>query len=281
MVLGQSNAYAHGTLLPKEEQVTEPMKNVHGLSKESNLSYDLKDVKWGGYTTCGMNLGNSWDHTCSICNYFAKMWQAAIDGGRKLPDLYIIHIAIGGQGIAQFEVRGLNMWYPFREPVIEKLEGNEYNISLYPLTTEILSLAMMNLIGAGKHPKIIGLHWNQWETDCETGSNALNNFADNLRNLMWGFCTALGSDRQGSGIPIYLYRAFCERYGMDRIQKINEIFNNMTKEYEKCKVLDLEESGMYLPEPVTKGIFLKDGVHYTPEAHKWFALQQWNDAVES
>jgi hypothetical protein len=54
-----------------------------------------------------MNLAENQDNTYSIANCLAAKWQADINNGVELPDLYIIHIAIGAQGV-------YGMWSPRR-----------------------------------------------------------------------------------------------------------------------------------------------------------------------
>lgn len=286
IVMGQSNAHAHGTVLPSEQRILTPLKNVHGLACEDNQAYGLSDVKWSGFVSHDMNLGETQNHTCCLANYFAKMWQDAIDSGKDLPDLYIIQISVGGQGIAEFEMTEYtpiaNMWYPLRKPVLKPGRGNECDISLYPLAVEILSLSVMNLMMAGKKPQIIGLHFNQYETECITGSNALNHAEENYENLFWGFFTALGSDKTGKNVPLRLYRPLTEAIGKvpipkDRTDRINEIFEGFTKKYSNCKIIDLRETALWTDEAPRHGIFRFDGIHYTPEAHFEFAKYQWRE----
>lgn len=277
IVMGQSNAHAHATRLPEDEIIRTPLKNVHGLSREFNQYYDLTDVTWSGFTTGGMNLGEDQDDTCCLANVFAAKWQKAIDGGADLPDLYVVQISVGGQGIAEFEVHGWNMWYFMRAPKLKPGVFGVCDISLYPLATDILSLAVMNLIAAGKKPRIIGLHWNQWETEADTGSKALNDAEANYKNLFWGFFTALGSDENGTGITLYLYRPLCETLPADRTKKLSDLFDTFTKSYADCRMMDARESGFYDGAPRTHGIFQPDGGHYLPEVHRYFAERQWKD----
>lgn len=277
IVLGQSNAHAHGTKLPEAEIIKAPLKNVYGLSREFNQAYGLSDVKWTGFTSGGMNLGETQDDTCCLANYFATMWQNAIDGGEVLPDLYVIQISIGAQGVAQFESHNDNMWYAFREPILKPGPLGTCDISLYPLTTEILSLAYINLMMSGKKPQIIGLHWNQWETECYTGSKALNEAEANFKNIFWGFFTALGSGVSGKGVPFYLYRALSENFEPSRIERMNGILDSFKENLENCSIIDLRDTALYDDTPKTHGIFADDGVHYLPEAHYEFAKQQWKD----
>ncbi len=273
--MGQSNAHAHATHLPEAEIIREPLRNVYGLSRDFNQAYDLSDVTWSGFTTAGMNLGETQDDTCCLANLFAAKWQSAIDSGAALPDLYVIQISIGAQGIAQFEVHGWNMWCPFREPRLKAGRLGECDISLYPLATEILSLATMNLILEGKNPRVIGLHWNQWETEADTGSKALNEAKANYENLFWGFFTALGSDKIGTNIPLYLYQPLCEKFGEEKLSRITDVLESFTRELADCRMLDLRTSPLWTDEPKLHGIFQADGCHYTPEANRWFAEEQW------
>lgn len=276
IVLGQSNAHAHATKLPEEEKITTPLKNVWGLSREYNQAFGLDDVTWTGFTTGGMNLGETQDHTCCLANIFAKRWQDAIDGGADLPDLYVIQISVGAQGVAEFERSG-NMWWPFHELVLKPGPLGECDIALYPLTTEILSLAMVNLTMQGKRPQVIGLHWNQWESEVHTGSKALNEAKANFENIFWGLFTALGSDKTGKNIPFYLYRALSENYEPSRLDRMNVILDGFRDSLADCRIIDPRESSLYDDTPKTHGIFLPDGVHYTPETNSYFADCQWKD----
>ena len=278
IVLGQSNAHAHATHLPDEEIIHTPLKNVHGLHRRENQAFGLSDVVWSGFTTDGMNLGETQDDTCCLANYFAAMWQKAIDSGKKLPDLYIIQISVGCQGIAQFEYCGQNMWYPERELIMRPGPLGQINISLYPLTVEILSLASMNLMMQGKTPQVIGLHWNQWECEARTKSKALNEAEANYRNLFWGFFTALGSDQTGKNIPLYLYRPLCDVDDKESPEILRAIFEKFTREYDDCRMIDLTKTSFYEADTPHHGIFRKeDNVHYRPEIQRYFAELQWND----
>ncbi len=280
VVLGQSNALGHGTKLDDKDIIRTPLKNVYGLSREDNQAYGLSDIKWSGFKTSGFNLGETQDDTACLSNYFASMWQNAIDNGNDLPDLYIIHISVGAQGVCEKEMNGYNMWYPFREPVMKPGGTYECDISLYPFTTEILSLAAMNLIEAGKRPRVIGLHWNQWETECLTGESAMSECKAHYENIFWGFFTALGSGKTGKSIPFYLYRPLSEVCRQEDLDRMSEIFEDFTHTYESCKILDLRTAPFYDDTPRTHGIFEKDGMHYSPQSQLWFAMQQWSDIFE-
>ena len=115
VLLGQSNAVGHALPMTEEDKILTPMKNVYGLHRDQNQKLDLQKLQWSGYTTGGMNLGETQDHTYSIANCLAKNWQAYIDDGneKNLPDLYILHIAIGAEGVT-----GNYMWNPDRAPVL-------------------------------------------------------------------------------------------------------------------------------------------------------------------
>ncbi|MBP8989459.1 MAG: hypothetical protein KBG64_04480 [Clostridia bacterium] len=268
IVLGQSNAHGHKTRLPADQRILQPLKNVYGLSREKNQAFDLPDVTWSGFTSFGMNLGETQDHTCCLATEFARLWQRHIDEGNELglPDLYVIQISVGGQGIASSEKFG-NMWYKDREPILKPGHLFEVDISLYPLTVQILEKAVWNLRCAGKVPKVIGLHWNQWETEVDTGGDAIRQAGENLTQLFRGFREAAGQD-----FVIYLYRPLSEVYqNPEGLKVMTDILNDFTKDAAHYQWIDLSKSELYDERLQNKGIFQDDGVHYHCEAHKWFA----------
>ena len=101
MMLGQSNAVGHILPMREEDIIREPMKNVFGLSRTLNQSYTNEKLYWTGYTSFDMNLAEEQDNTYSVANCLAALWQSRKDGGADLPDLYIVHIAIGAQGVTR------------------------------------------------------------------------------------------------------------------------------------------------------------------------------------
>lgn len=275
IVLGQSNAHGHGSRLPEGLEINTPLKNVLGLGCDSNQAYNLDNVKWSGYTSHGMNLGETQDHTWCLSTEFARMWQSDIDKGKLLPDLYIINISIGAQGIAENEKQNLNMWYPKRTPIMVhgKLDG--VNISLYPLAVQTFNNAIANLKQNGKNPIILGLHWNQWETEVDTGGASITNAKRNYDELFDGFRDALKVK-----CKIVLYRPLSEVYNNpDGVDIITKLFFEYAQTQEDFCLMDISKSSLYDEARADKGIFQADLVHYSPEAHLWFAQQVYDLAL--
>ena len=99
MLFGQSNAVGHAMPMEEKDIINTPLKNVYGLSRDKNQSFDTTELIFEGYTSHSMNLAEKQDNTYSVANCLAQRWQNDIDAGVDLPDLYIIHIAIGAQGV--------------------------------------------------------------------------------------------------------------------------------------------------------------------------------------
>lgn len=271
IVCGQSNAHGHGTRLAEHEKIMEPLKNVWGLGRERNQAYGLTGVTWSGLTSYGMNLGEVQDHTCCLATEFARKWQACIDEGMELPDLYVIQISIGGQGIAKYESGDNNMWYPHRMPSMRKGVLGQVDISLYPLAMEILPLAMQSIKNQGYTPHVIGLHWNQWETEVDTGAEAVEEAGENYKELFEGFRKAIGED-----FPIYLYRPLSDIYNNpEGVESITELFNVFIEEDACMQMIDVSQSELFDRSRLDKGIFQNDLVHYTAKVQSWFADYQW------
>lgn len=81
ILLGQSNAVGHGIPMAPEDRIEQPLKNVFGLHRDENQSFDVEKLTWSGYTSDGMNLGETQDHTYSVANCLASQWQKKIDDG--------------------------------------------------------------------------------------------------------------------------------------------------------------------------------------------------------
>lgn len=276
IVLGQSNAHGHGTLLSEKQKILQPLKNVYGLSRKYNQVEKPNRVIWSGYTSYGMNLGETQDHTWCLATELARMWQTEIDAGRTLPDLYIIQSSIGSQGVHCYEKKGRNMWYYNRPLVVHPGVLGEVNISLYPFTRRILKLAMRSLMErVDCMPEIAGLHWNQWETEVDTGDVAIDHAYENYWRLWEGFGDALGTN-----YPLYLYRPLSDVYEKpEEVKKMNGIFEQFCQERENTKILDISKSDLWKGFEKNHGIFQEDGIHYSPEAHQWFARQQFEDLM--
>lgn len=275
IVMGQSNAYGHGTALSEEEKILTPLRHVYGLPRQENQAFDLPRVVWRGYTSHGMNLGNTADHTCCLTTEFARMWETEISRGADLPDLYTIQISIGSQGVDRDDVmdgKPLNMWWPDREKVLVPGTYRTADISLYPLAVQTLRLAVQDIRAQGKRPVVIGLHWNQWETEVCVGRKAIENAPQNYRRLWQGFRDALGME-----YPLFLYRPLSDVYNdPDSVRRITEFFRRAEDACENVHLLDLRQSEFWVPDHIDHGIFNpEDHVHYLPCAHKWFAQQQW------
>ncbi|NLK49034.1 MAG: hypothetical protein GX294_00115, partial [Candidatus Cloacimonetes bacterium] len=90
ILMGQSNAVGYATSMTEQDKINTPLKNVYGLTRTHNLSYENQELVWTGYTSHDTILGEENDHTYSVANCLARFWQDAIDDGVDLPDLYII-----------------------------------------------------------------------------------------------------------------------------------------------------------------------------------------------
>ena len=48
MLFGQSNAVGHAVPMKEEDRIRVPLRNVYGLSRERNQSYDNPELYWSG-----------------------------------------------------------------------------------------------------------------------------------------------------------------------------------------------------------------------------------------
>ncbi len=47
-------------------------------------------------------------------------------------------------------------------------------------------------MAAGKNPVILGMHWNQWETEVDTGGEAVEHAGENFAGVFGGLRRAVG-----------------------------------------------------------------------------------------
>ncbi len=278
ILLGQSNAVGHGIPMTEEDKIVCPMRNVFGLHREDNQSYHNEKLIWRGYLSAGMNLAETQDDTYSVANCLAWQWQKAIDEGEDLPDLYIVHIAIGAQGVT-----GNYMWNPGHEKVMIPGKLGTVNIALYPFTCHILSLLPESFREMGKSYEILGIHWRGGEND--------NGCSPELRATIKGIYEQMFADfRQALGetAPVVLHRLLGTQrslnqrpdgYSLRGLMDTNRIFEALTHEQENISLFSAERAPHHLSGLKNQGIFKADFVHYTPETNQWVAKWILRDYV--
>lgn len=272
LLFGQSNAVGHILPMRQEDKILTPMKNVFGLSRTFNQSYENRALTWTGYTSFDMNLAETQDDTYSVANCLARMWQDAIDAGRELPDLYIIHIAIGAQGIMD-----RFMWYPDRPPKLVPGPLGVVDISMYPLALHILSLLDDSFAGMGKRYEIMGLHWRGGEEDTAIDVAQLDIHLEGIyRRMFREFRQAVSVP-----MPIYLHWIACPDReldmdptgaGLKRMHYINGLFDLLSRTSEDVHIYDVRKAPWYDPDVRGNRLFLDiDVVHFTEETNRWVA----------
>ena len=158
-IMGQSNAHAHDQNLAEQEHITCPMKNVRTLNRAYNQSFENDHVEWSGFTSAEYNLGETQDHTASLAYYTAKAWQKAIDDGMALPDLYIVQISIGAEGLFAGNDNGPTGMWSMEKP--KKLKPGvllEADIALFPFALHTMKLVHEDLSARFHNPYMLGLH---------------------------------------------------------------------------------------------------------------------------
>ncbi|MCW7546393.1 hypothetical protein OO184_00130 [Photorhabdus sp. APURE] len=272
IILGQSNSYGHGTQLPPDEEITQGLKNVFTLSLSEVYSVDFPAINWTGLTSFGnANIGapvgspsGNQDHSVNAANRFAKLWQDHINQGNalNLPDLYVILMGWGGQGIYLDNLPD-NRWAPERDP--SDVE------SLYPRAIRTLRMTVESLRKLGKNPRILAVHWNQWES--EAGSLLAAQASEkNFTRIITGINDALDS----RSIPWRLYYPLSVVVDPINTSYVLEAINNVIADDPQYRTLiDARNSPDYTGKATEFGVFLPDSIHYDGKTQTWFAQQEW------
>ncbi len=272
ILLGQSNAVGHGVPMKEQDKIKTPLKNVFGLHRRDNQSFENTELLWSGYTSGGMNLAEEQDDTYSVANCLASLWQGHIDGGNAegLPDLYIIQIAIGAQGVTEGY-----MWHPDREKKLIPGRLKTVDISLFPFCEHIFGLLDDSFEKMNMEYEIIGLHWRGGENDTSADREYLvQNLEGIYTRIFDTFDRILGTP------PTVLHKLVCsDRMNfldpsgrrLENMDYINEVFDGLQKSYENISVFDPADAPQFVPDVRGNGLFIEDAVHFTSEVNRWVA----------
>lgn len=266
-VCGQSNAHAHNQFLPQQERITEPLGNVWAPDREPNQREDITDIVFTGYTTAGKNLGETQDHTACFAYYLAKKWQAAVDNGAPLPDLYIVQNSIGSQGIIN------GMWNRDKAMVLHPGDLQTADIALYPWSLKVNRLVMAQLRRRFARPVALGLHWIGSEQDtCEGGydhpelTERYDAFFDTMLQAL------------GQPCPLCLYKSLMAvppvvaPVGPERINR------ELARQHERHPLgylIGVDQHPAFDEAAPHRGVYDVDDGHYRPFVQEWFADRFW------
>ena len=286
ILLGQSNAVGHSLNMAAEDIIKEPLTHVFGLSRELNQRLDIDKLTFSGYLSAGMNLAETQDDTYSLANCLAPMWEKAADGDPSLPDLYIVQIAVGAQGVGREY-----MWNPDYPVKLVPGPLGTVRISLFPYTERILSGIKPYFDEHGIEYDILGLHWRGGEND--TGNGLPEKIIPEVKpvylELFDMFSRSLGempptvlyeihyggkNDLRTDGVNV--------EYMNTTAAAVNEMFRGFAEEIPAVTTFDPFSLSLYDKDvPLTWGIFKEDdGVHYTADANREIAAGIMERAVE-
>ena len=282
ILLGQSNAVGHGIPMREQDVIRTPLANVFGLSRAHNQRLDLKQLAWSGYVSAGMNLAEEQDNTYSVAKCLAAAWQAHVDHDNRenLPDLYIVQIAIGAQGVTDGY-----MWHPDRAPCLIPGKLGKVDISLFPFAARVFSLLKKSFAEKGIDYEIIGLHWRGGENDVSATAEYLQEHLEAIYTRIFD-----EFDRLLDTPPTVLHRLVCPDRMRDtdptggklaRMHYINEVFERLAEKRENACVFDVRRAPQFVPDVRSNGLFIADAVHFTPEVNAFVAEEILNDYIST
>ena len=263
-VFGQSNAVAAQAALPEEKRIRQPLTRVFTLPRVPNQAYSPAPVVWQGYTSFDTNLGETQPDNGCFSTEYARLWQQ--DAG--LPPLYIITMAIGAQGVtSRF------MWYPERERRLVPGTAGTADVSLYPLSCDVMRRALDDLRAQGLDPVVSGLEWLGGEEEDGLPLEELDGVLPGIYDRM------LRGWREAAGcrLPVYLYHV--RSYEQKRINRndlrsigyINDTFDALAASDPDVFTVDPCGCPLYDPSAQNSGLYFPDLVHYLPEVNLWLA----------
>ena len=274
ILLGQSNASGHAAPMRDEDKITTPLRNVFGLSRAKNQSFDNTELTWENYVSAGMNLGENLDDTYSLANCLAQAWQNEIDTGNRLglPDLHIIQIAVGSHGVGE-----KYMWYPDKPKVLVPGTHRTSDIALYSLSKHVLSLVSRSLAELGKHPERVMLHWRGGEEDANHKKEEIELTIPGIyKRIFAGLRESLGLP---CDITLHKFRYKERCYAWDpsgesyrSMLYINDLFDSLAAELDDTVCFDIADAPFFETDTPHHGVYSEeDLIHYTERANRYVA----------
>ncbi|MCX4137206.1 hypothetical protein M0D68_03375 [Paraburkholderia sp. SEWSISQ10-3 4] len=251
-------------------------------------------VNWSDSTSSDMNLGY-YGGSGNAANFAAYAWQSAINAGEPLPDLYIIHIGWGSQGVdvaddafsgcCGWTVHGVNLW----QPMLDASKTPTY--ALAPFARRMMYLGLKQILATGKKPRILGLEWNQWEAEAAPLNSAGN--ATTIRRAPQNYAYLFSSffAAVGSTFPVLIVKPLSTAYdnvtnavapyNPAALASMQKVFGGFVDANPRIfSFADASQSPDWNGQPPGFGIFQGgtlgggDGsVHYNLDTQKWFGEQ--------
>ncbi|MFM0288205.1 hypothetical protein [Paraburkholderia megapolitana] len=251
-------------------------------------------VNWTDSTSSDMNLGY-YGGSGNAANFAAYAWQSAINAGEPLPDLYIIHIGWGSQGVdvaddafsgcCDWTVHGVNLW----QPMLDATKTPTW--ALAPFARRMMYLGLKQILATGKKPRVLGLEWNQWEAEAAPLNSAGNattigRAPQNYAHLFSSFFASVGS-----AFPVMIVKPLSTAYdnvtngvapyNPAALASMQKVFGGFVDADARVfSFVDASQSPDWNGQGPGFGIFQGgslgggDGsVHYNLDTQKWFGEQ--------
>lgn len=271
LVLGQSNAEGAETT-----PSVGPLANVHMMPTAARAFAPFSTVPQNGLVR--NNLFRTLTAArANPATSLALAWQARIDAGEALPDLYIIHCAGGGQGVsARVEQADASRWNPARaksagagaassEEYRAPADGVEDpDASLFDLARDAARAGVSALFREGLRPRVLGALWLQGEADA-THVLSAREYGPGLGQVHAGLKEALATPSLPF-FPAYLATQSYVATGEVRAQTDAFLAFAPHSEYVDIRNAPHFDAGAG-PD---FGVYI-DGRHYNAASHDWLA----------
>jgi len=239
-----------------------------GLSNVYCMSADTREwVPWNNdFNVAAASTGKS----TPGCE-FAQLWQNQIDAGADLPDLYVLHCAVSGQGISTFVgAAASNRWNPVPPYYSSTGTGPSTNTwkvpgdgplagqSLYLISLEAVQAGITDLLDAGLNPRLLGMVWAQGERDCATEESA-----DEYERLFTLVYQGLAGVTDTAGLPLFPIDLRIPNTTTYPFQaQIRDTFEKRVQDDRWSLEIDPENSALWDATAPNRGVYGSDGLHY-------------------
>jgi hypothetical protein len=249
---GQSNCSGEYGTAPAD-----PLANVFVMKRQTSVFAAYDDADNNVYSTAKAGKAGALQE-------MARYWQARVDAGDEIPDLYAVAVSTGSAG---FEADGTGAGD--REWAHDLLDytGTAFgeNLSLWKMWMDSVRSAVEEIRKMGKNPVLMSITWIQGEEDARQELYS-REYARNLFEFYRATSSILGRE----DLPFYMVEVLSSTY-FPYNARINNAFQKLADTYSSAVFIRWDDFADYDQTDSQLGIYGGDGIHYDADAQAYLS----------
>lgn len=239
-----------------------PLANVKVMKRQATVFADYSQTDNNVFSTAKANKAGALQE-------MARYWQARVDAGDDIPDLYCVAVSTGSAGFEADGTGGGERYWASDELDYDDDPFPE-NGSLWRMWMDSLRNAVEDILAQGKNPVLFSVLWAQGEEDGRQGFSS----KDYERHL-FEFYAATAEVLGVQELPFHMVEVLSSST-FPYVSRVNAAFERLAEVYPSARLLRWDEYSSYDQTAAQKGIYGGDGIHYDANAQANLAERQYD-----